>query len=455
MGGEPAPLDQDGDGSPAGEDCDDQNPLVAPGLEERCDGLDNDCDAQADEALASLCIAELATGVAEPQHSALGAVLLSPGDLNSDGYPDVIASAPGALLEDLRDLDVNNTSAVYLIDGQTGATIRSLPGRGAYGASLAWGDFNRDGQSDLAIGAPQHQAMGRARGSVFIVSTMGSTLTTLNNPPNEGVTGLGVTLTALEHPTSTRLAMGEPLYERNNTRMGRLRVQSFNQGWNQPSEHINLTGSAQLSQLGERVHTIPDVDNDNADNLITTFIDQGFDRTRRSTWLVNAEGITSNTSVRPDNASVRFGERFVWGDFDNSEIGLYAIGDPDGRRGKGRVFWYDPYVGAPVSALDGEALDLEGVGVALASLPSPSSTSADPEGDLLFVGAERGGVVQVVRHTNNQGVSFEPSISRQEDSFGMSIATSRDLSPNGTYRLFIAEPNANEGRGRVRVFSVR
>jgi hypothetical protein len=424
-------------------------------LTESCDGLDNDCDAQADEGLTSLCVAELAVVVAEPQHTAFGAALLSPGDLNNDGYPDVIASAPGALLEDLRDLNANNTSAVYMIDGRTGATIRSLLGRGAYGASLAWGDFNGDGQAELAVGAPQHQAMGRARGSVFIVSPTGSQLTSLNNSPNEGNTGLGVALTAVQHPTSARLAMGEPRYEENNTRVGRLRVQSFGRGWNQPNEHVNFVPNSFVSRLGERVHAIPDYNGDGAEEMVITFEMFSFGGSQRSTWLFNAEGDISSSSLSPNSASDRFGERFVWGSFDRTEEGLYAVGDPNSRDGKGRVFWYDPFIGFIASALDGEALDLEGVGVALASLPSPSNSTSTPQGDLLFVGAERGGVVQVVRFTDDRGVSFEPSISRQEDSFGMSVATSRALAPNGTYRLFIAEPDGDNGRGRVRIFSVR
>ena len=43
-------LDQDGDGFDATEDCDDQNPRVHPGVYERCDGVDNDCDGVVDEA---------------------------------------------------------------------------------------------------------------------------------------------------------------------------------------------------------------------------------------------------------------------------------------------------------------------------------------------------------------------------------------------------------------------
>ena len=47
-GGETPPGnagDLDGDGSPDAEDCDDENPLVRPGIPEACDGLDTDCDA--------------------------------------------------------------------------------------------------------------------------------------------------------------------------------------------------------------------------------------------------------------------------------------------------------------------------------------------------------------------------------------------------------------------------
>ncbi len=45
----PTAVDVDSDGSPAAEDCDDENASVGPGFEELCDGLDNDCNGLIDE----------------------------------------------------------------------------------------------------------------------------------------------------------------------------------------------------------------------------------------------------------------------------------------------------------------------------------------------------------------------------------------------------------------------
>ncbi|MFN3198168.1 MAG: MopE-related protein [Bradymonadia bacterium] len=46
-----APPDDDGDGWPAGEDCDDDDNRRFPGAPERCDMVDEDCDNQVDEGL--------------------------------------------------------------------------------------------------------------------------------------------------------------------------------------------------------------------------------------------------------------------------------------------------------------------------------------------------------------------------------------------------------------------
>jgi hypothetical protein len=51
----PADYDVDGDGSVAGEDCDETAPTTYPGAPELCDLVDQDCDESTDEALARVC----------------------------------------------------------------------------------------------------------------------------------------------------------------------------------------------------------------------------------------------------------------------------------------------------------------------------------------------------------------------------------------------------------------
>ena len=48
------PVDNDRDGFPEAEDCDDENSLIYPGAEESCDGLDNNCDGDIDEGVSDI-----------------------------------------------------------------------------------------------------------------------------------------------------------------------------------------------------------------------------------------------------------------------------------------------------------------------------------------------------------------------------------------------------------------
>ena len=65
-----SPVDADGDGWPAGEDCDDSDPDVHPNApDDTCDGIDNDCDDSVDDD-----VAPDAFEVNDPDGSSLGEV---------------------------------------------------------------------------------------------------------------------------------------------------------------------------------------------------------------------------------------------------------------------------------------------------------------------------------------------------------------------------------------------
>ncbi len=89
---DPAQRDQDGDGfSPAAGDCDDGDAAIHPGADERCDGVDNDCDGTVDE------------------HDAIDASTWY-ADVDGDGYGSaleaaVACSAPEGYVDDATDCD--------------------------------------------------------------------------------------------------------------------------------------------------------------------------------------------------------------------------------------------------------------------------------------------------------------------------------------------------------------
>ena len=75
-----AAADFDGDGVPAAEDCDDEDPDVYPGKPEDCDGKDNDCNGLVDEPCAD------PPGAARPCRDG-GCEAWAPDDADHDGVP--------------------------------------------------------------------------------------------------------------------------------------------------------------------------------------------------------------------------------------------------------------------------------------------------------------------------------------------------------------------------------
>ena len=111
-----------------------------------------------------------------------GSALVSPGDLDGDGVPDLAVGAP--FDDDGGEGPLVNTGAVWILFLERGGSVREatkigvgsggfggpLPAGSQFGSSLAApGDFDGDGVVDLLVGAPA-QAGGRGeRGGLWLL----------------------------------------------------------------------------------------------------------------------------------------------------------------------------------------------------------------------------------------------------------------------------------------------
>jgi FG-GAP repeat len=96
---------------------------------------------------------------------AQGYAIADAGDVNGDGVSDIVTGAPG---------DGTDEGRAYLYSGATGKLIHRFSGFAngdSFGAAVSSaGDVNRDGRSDLLIGAPGSGAPGSPAGHAYVYS---------------------------------------------------------------------------------------------------------------------------------------------------------------------------------------------------------------------------------------------------------------------------------------------
>ncbi len=175
-------CDVDGDGYDSvacgGDDCDDADGSTNPGEVESCgDGIDQDCDG-VDEPCRSSGDYDLATTgiklVGEDSGDNAGRRVAFAGDVNADGYDDLLVGAIGA--DEGGDL----AGVAYLVLGPVSvdASLSAAAARfigeeaGDYAgySVVSAGDVDADGYSDILIGAPFNDRGGDLSGAVYLVS---------------------------------------------------------------------------------------------------------------------------------------------------------------------------------------------------------------------------------------------------------------------------------------------
>jgi hypothetical protein len=387
-----------------------------------------------------------------------GYTVAGAGDVNKDGYADVIIGALGE----------NSSGRAYVFAGPDARllyTLESPQGEasGQFGFSVfGAGDVNEDGYADVIVGANAEDAGANNAGRAYIFSGVdGSLLQTLTspNPQFNGNFGFAVSgagdVNQDSFPDFIVTAVGEPSGGVNFS--GRVYVFSGANGdllHTLESLHPKINGN-----FGADVSMAGDVNNDGHDDVLVgaAYEDYTAGNDGRAYIYSGANGSVLYSLVSPNTEN-------------NGSFGIAVSGagdiDKDGH--------YDVIIGTDENdrfANDGRAYIFSGAnGSVLDTLTSPSprvggrfsdavSGAGDVNGDgtpdviigardendigsaYVFSGADRS-LLQAFASTNPQN----------SGGFGFAVAGAGDVNNDGAADLIVGANNENSGAGSAHVF---
>ncbi|MGV6858417.1 MAG: FG-GAP-like repeat-containing protein [bacterium] len=307
-----------------------------------------------------------------------GNAVAGPGDVNSDGVPDLVVGAP------LDDTQGVTRGAVYLhflrADGSIKSSVKfasgsipgvSLPDNARYGSSLgALGDFDGDGVPDLAVGVPGLAGQEPGEGGVLlhllqvngaVKQTVSLDSTVENGASVAAEDHYGSSIAALgdlDGDNVVDIAVGAPGDDTGGSDRGAVYVHlmAADGGVRQT---VKVTGQTRFGPeledrdaLGSALSTIPDLDGDGVPELVAATRPgpkNSFRAGKVFILFLNKQGqVKSTHQIDPDvEAAItvsnydRFGDSVTYmGDVNEDglpELVVGADGDDEGGPQKGAV----------------------------------------------------------------------------------------------------------------------
>jgi hypothetical protein len=386
-----------------------------------------------------------------------GSALAAAGDVNGDGYDDIIVGAYGYSSSTGRAYVFHGSAAGIdstAITTLTGPSSSSYFGRAVAGA----GDVDRDGYDDVVVGA-----YGTTNGNAYVfhgsAAGVGSTATTTLTGATSG-SQLGTSVAGagdVDGDGYDDVGAGAPGYA---TSAGRVYLYAGSATGVASTASTTLTGPTTYAYFGTSVSGAGDVDGDGYDDLVVGASGYSTSTGRVTVYHGSASGLdtTATTTLTGEATATYFGSVVsdagdLDGDgYDDILVGTYRW---DGRAGRAYTFHGSSsgVQGTATTELTGAAEDELGISAAAAG-----DVDGDGYADIIVgspgysddIGAAG------VYHGSGAGIASSATTTLtgepDGDYLGYSVAGAGDIDGDGYDDVVVGAPNRTNDLGRIYLF---
>ncbi|MBI1850142.1 MAG: FG-GAP repeat protein [Planctomycetes bacterium] len=389
-----------------------------------------------------------------------GAAVATAGDVDGDGYDDVLVGAPGADSSSLID-----NGSVFLFSGKGGSLLHRFDGLAAmdeFGFSVAGdGDVDGDGVPDILVGAPGARVGGVANtGHVYVYS--GATFTQLYDLPGRkpgGRFGHRVIFPGdLDNEGHSEIAASAPLANiQGLAQAGKVFVIN-NDNPSQPRVMFSIKGLVAGEQVGTSLAAAGDANRDGIPDMAIGSPEVTNGNLQRSGRVAIVSGASGQIHrITGFEAEGELGYSVSGGyDFDgdgNADVVIGAPGcSPAGRPRAGCILVYSGFSGLLLTRIDGDVpeerlgrsldfvpdIDNDGVPEILAGASTMSTIGGSEAGFVILFSGRTG--LQLFRYTG----------SAAEQHAGFAIARAGDIDGDGHSDVIIGSPSTDSIPGSAK-----